>query len=343
MNALSTKAEASSAPRSPHGARSLVRHLAVDEDDGAGQRLDNFLLRHCRGVPKSHLYQLIRSGQVRINGRRCKADSRLEIGDQVRLPPIAGAKRLGESADSATTRAAAPPVPAARFDVLFEDDLILVIDKPAGMAVHGGSGVAHGAIERLRAARPDARFLELAHRLDRETSGVLMFGKKRSSLLHLHSQLRERLAEKRYLAIVHGRFPLRTKTVQKPLHRYLTADGERRVRVQEGGQPALSRITGRRHFELADLGVFSLVEVLIETGRTHQIRVHLSDAGFPIVGDDKYGDFKLNKELERAGFKRMFLHAWRLKIRHPLDGRVLSLEAAMPAEFDNLSRMGSST
>lgn len=342
MNALSTKAEASSAPGSQYGARSLVRHLAVDEDNGAGQRLDNFLLRHCRGVPKSHLYQLIRSGQVRINGRRCKADSRLEIGDKVRVPPISGGARAGDTTDSSTVRAAGPPVPAAKFDVLFEDDLILVIDKPAGVAVHGGSGVAHGAIERLRAARPDARFLELAHRLDRETSGVLMFGKKRSSLLHLHAQLRERLAEKRYLAIVHGRFPLRTKTVQKPLYRYLTADGERRVRVQEGGQPALSRITGRSHFECPGLGVFSLVEVLIETGRTHQIRVHLSDAGFPIVGDDKYGDFTLNKALERAGFKRMFLHAWRLKIRHPLDGRVLSLEAAMPPEFDNLSRMGSS-
>jgi 23S rRNA pseudouridine955/2504/2580 synthase len=342
MNALSTKAEASPASGSQHGPRPSVRQLAVDEDDGAGQRLDNFLLRHCRGVPKSHLYQLIRSGQVRINGRRCKADSRLTIGDQVRVPPIAGG-RNPNGTDTADPRTPTASIPPGRFDVLFEDEAMLVIDKPAGVAVHGGSGVAHGAIERLRAARPEARFLELAHRLDRETSGILMLGKKRSALLHLHTQLRERLAEKRYLAIVHGRWPLRTKTVQKPLHRYLTAEGERRVRVQEGGQAAVSRITGRSHFELPALGVFSLVEVLIETGRTHQIRVHLSDAGFPIVGDDKYGDFKLNKELEKSGFKRMFLHAWRLKIRHPLDGRMLLLEAAMPAEFDKLSRMGAVT
>jgi len=335
MKALSTKAEAPSSGRLASIDRPAVRHLAVDDEAGAGQRLDNFLVRHCKGVPKSHLYQLVRSGQVRVNGKRCRPDDRLAAGDTVRVPPIvlggAGAAAGGEGR---------PDAPAAEFPILFEDDALLVVDKPEGVAVHGGSGVAHGVIERLRAARPDARFLELAHRLDRETSGVLMLAKRRAALVALHGQLRERVTDKRYVAIVAGRWPLRTKTVQAPLHRYLTADGERRVRVQAGGQEAVSRVTGLRHADVAGLGVFSLVEVKIETGRTHQIRVHLAHAGFPIAGDAKYGDFELNKALHKLGHKRMFLHAFMISIQHPIGGRPMTLAAPVPAAFDALVPAG---
>jgi 23S rRNA pseudouridine955/2504/2580 synthase len=345
MNALSTKAEASPAGREASSGRPAVRRIEVDEDEGGGQRLDNFLIRHCKGVPKSHLYQLIRSGQVRVNGKRCRPDDRLSAGDLVRVPPVVTAQpaRPAGGAGPAPTGAGAfgpRGVPPAQFTILYEDDAILAIDKPAGVAVHGGSGVAHGAIERLRAARPQAKFIELAHRLDRETSGVLLFGKKRAALLALHSQLRERQADKRYLAIVAGRWPLRTKTVQHPLHRYLTPEGERRVRVQADGQAALTRVTGLEQFEVPGAGVFTLVEAKIETGRTHQIRVHLAHAGFPIAGDEKYGDFNLNKTLYKLSYKRMFLHAISMKLRHPSDGRWIVVEAPMPDEFSTLIAAG---
>lgn len=305
--------------------------LSIDDDSGAGQRLDNFLARHCKGVPRSHLYQLIRSGQVRVDGRRCRADERLEAGATVRVPPIVLDPERGAQGR------AAPP---ARFPVIFEDDELLVIDKPAGVAVHGGSGVAHGAVEQLRAAHPTAKFLELGHRLDRDTSGVLVLARKRAALVSVHRQLRDRQVEKRYLAIVHGRWPLRTKTFDQPLHRYLTAEGERRVRVQADGQEALTRVTGLAHFTLAPLGMFTLVEVSIETGRTHQIRVHLAHAGFPIAGDQKYGDFELNRALRKLGHARMYLHAKLLRIRHPSSNRVLQLEAPRPEDFDALMHDG---
>lgn len=340
MNAISTKtaAGAGSGRRSaaaPGAPRAAVRHLSVDEDSGGGQRLDNFLLRHCRNVPKSHLYRLIRSGQVRVNGGRCRPDDRLDPGDVVRVPPMLAAEALPADRQAA-------PAPAAEFPVLYEDALLLAVDKPAGVAVHGGSGVAHGVIERLRAARPQAAFLELVHRLDRETSGVLLIGKKRRALLDLHAQLRERRTDKRYLAIVVGRWPLRTKTLRFPLHRYLTAEGERRVRVQDGGQEALTRVTGLRQFELPGLGEFTLVQADIETGRTHQIRVHLAHSGFPIAGDEKYGVFELNRQLQKLGFRRMYLHAHSITVRHPEDGRALQLTAPMPAAFDELVGAGHS-
>ena len=331
MNHLSTKGEVAPPDGASPGPRGPVRHLEVDPDSGEGQRLDNFLLRHFRGVPKSHLYRLMRSGQVRVNGKRCRPDDRLAVGDRVRVPPIVEA---GRSADDTA------PVPPGRFRAIYEDDALLVIDKPAGVAVHGGSGVAHGVIEQLRAARPEARFLELAHRLDRETSGVLLVGKKRQALVSLHAQLRERTTDKRYRAIVVGRWPLRTKAIQFPLHRYLTPEGERRVRVQEGGQSALTRVTGLRQFALAELGEFTLVEAKIETGRTHQIRIHLAHSGFPIVGDEKYGDFPLNKRLEKQGVRGMFLHAFMITIHHPVDGHRMRLEAPLPPAFDAFVALG---
>ncbi len=333
MKALPTKAEAPPAGREPplDGARATgVRLLEVGEDDGDGQRLDNFLLRHYREVPKSHLYRLIRSGQVRVNGGRCQPDDRLAVGDRVRIPPI----RRDEPADTTDSRTA--PAAPVHLEILFEDDGLLAVDKPAGLAVHGGSGVAHGVIERLRSARPDCRFLELVHRLDRETSGVLLIAKKRRFLVDLHAQWRERSTAKRYLAIVRGRWPLRSKTLAQPLQRYLTAEGERRVSVQADGQEAITRVQGLRHASWPGLGDFTLVRATIETGRTHQIRVHLAHAGFPIAGDDKYGDFTLNRSLTRQGHRRMFLHAAELEIHHPIDRRRLTLVSPRPTAFDAL-------
>jgi len=321
-----------------------VRHVPIRDDD-AGQRLDNFLVRLCRGVPKSHLYRLIRSGQLRVNGKRQAADYRLQAGDSVRVPPIrlpSAAAAAGHEAASAgqervrRTRAEL----ARRLPVLHEDASLLAIDKPASVAVHGGSGVSSGVIEQLRAARPQARFLELVHRLDRETSGVLLVALRRTALVGLHAQLRERGTDKRYLAIVAGRWPLRTRTLAFPLHRHEAPDGDRRVSVQAGGQEAVTRVTGLLRFELPDLGEFSLVEARLETGRTHQIRVHLAHAGCPIVGDPKYGRFELNREMARRGFRRMYLHARSILFRHPDAGRPMLVEAPLPEEFAALLRAG---
>lgn len=304
-----------------------VSLIEIDES-AAGQRIDNFLLRVCKGVPKSHIYRILRSGEVRVNKGRIDAQYRLAFGDVVRVPPVRVA-----AADLA--RAAGPaPVPAAEFEILFEDDAIIVLNKPAGVAVHGGSGVAFGVIEQMRHARPHAKFLELAHRLDRETSGILMLAKKRSALVGLHEQIRENRMDKRYFACVHGDWAAdwgRRRVVKAPLFKYATPDGERRVRVQEDGLPS------HTVFNLVDRWPdYALVEAELKTGRTHQIRVHLAHLGLPIVGDAKYGDFALNKALARANavpsIKRMFLHAHRLRLAHPLTGEPLQFDAPLPAE-----------
>ena len=344
----------------------MVSRLAVDADD-AGQRLDNFLLRLWPGVPKSHLYRLIRSGQVRVNGKRQPGDYRLLAGDELRLPPVREAAGVvpqgarvarravsGGAGQAATPSGAGPAAGAAapdpvqrsraalaqRLTILYEDDWLLAVDKPAAVAVHGGSGVSSGVIEQLRAARPQQRFLELVHRIDRETSGVLLVAKKRQALLALHRQMRERGTDKRYLAIVAGRWPLRTRTLNFPLHRHEAPDGDRRVSVQAGGQEAITRATGLARFELPALGEFSLVQADIETGRTHQIRVHLAHSGCPIVGDDKYGRFDLNRALARAGHRRMYLHAASIGIHHPESGRPLTIAAPLPAAFAQLLAAG---
>lgn len=308
-----------------------VRHLTVDTES-AGQRLDNFLLRQLKGAPKTLVYRIIRSGEVRLNKARARADTRLRAGDQIRVPPL----RLAEPLP-----AALPPVPARTFTVLYEDDWLLALDKPAGVAVHGGSGVAFGVIEQLRQARPQAPLLELVHRLDRETSGVLLVAKKRSALKALQAQFRQRSTGKTYLALVRGIWPAARKVIDVPLQRYLRPDGERRVRVvapdDPHGQRALSlvRVLGRVRPPAACVApadaTTTLLAVTIKTGRTHQIRVHLAHAGHPIAGDDKYGDFAWNRALARCGLDRMFLHAWRLTIRHPADGRELALRAPLPA------------
>ncbi|NBI48511.1 MULTISPECIES: RluA family pseudouridine synthase [Burkholderia] len=295
-------------------------------EEAAGQRIDNFLLRVCKGVPKSHIYRILRSGEVRVNKGRIDAQYRLAYGDVVRIPPIriAAADPSRESV----------PVPAAEFAVVFEDEAMLVINKPAGVAVHGGSGVSFGVIEQLREARPEARFLELVHRLDRETSGILMIAKKRSALVGLHEQIRDNRMDKRYYAAVHGEWTAdwgRRRAVKVPLFKYSTPDGERRVRVQDDGLPS------HTVFNLIDRwSDYAFLEAELKTGRTHQIRVHLAHLGLPIVGDAKYGDFALNKALARANarpsLKRMFLHAYRLKLAHPLSGETLQFDAPLPDE-----------
>ncbi|HRK86873.1 RluA family pseudouridine synthase [Alcaligenes sp. SJTW-7] len=288
--------------------------LRIDETR-AGQRIDNFLIRECKGVPKSHIYKAIRGGQVRVNKGRISSDYRLQEGDMVRIPPL----RLPEPEQPRH-------VPAAVFPVVFEDEHLMVIDKPAGVAVHGGSGVSFGVIEQLRAARPQEPFLELAHRLDRETSGLLIIAKRRAALVGLHDMFREIRARKFYWALVQGDWVNDRQHIRLPLLRWLTESGERRVRVDPTGKPAHTIITMQRRF-----GRFSLVQAELKTGRTHQIRVHLAHSGFPIVGDDKYGDDAIRDQFARQGFKRMFLHSGRLEFNHPVTGQPLVLEAPLPA------------
>ncbi|MGC3983262.1 MAG: RluA family pseudouridine synthase [Pseudorhodoferax sp.] len=309
-----------------------VAKLVEIGPDAEGQRLDNYLLRVLKGVPKTHVYRIIRSGEVRVNKGRADAATRLALGDSVRLPPL----RLSERAEEKSA-AMARSAPARGFPVLYEDEAFLAIDKPAGVAVHGGSGVDFGVIEQLRMARPGAPMLELVHRLDRETSGVLLVAKKRSALKHLQDQFRERETGKTYLALALGQWPARRKVLDKPLVRYLLpgkpgTEGERRVRIAAADDPqGMRSITLVRVAEtFAD---YSLLEVTIKTGRTHQIRVHLASEGHAIAGDDKYGDFALNKALVRQGLSRMFLHAWRLRLTHPASGETVQLEAALPPEL----------
>jgi 23S rRNA pseudouridine955/2504/2580 synthase len=311
-----------------------VEIVTVDEES-AGQRLDNFLLRQLKGVPKTHVYRIIRSGEVRVNKGRASADTRVESGDQVRVPPVRLSERAAEKAEAM----ASPHAPAREFPVLFEDEAVLAVDKPAGTAVHGGSGVSFGVIEQLRMARPQARFIELVHRLDRETSGILLLAKKRSALKALQDQFRERETGKTYLALVAGTWPLNKKVLDKPLHKYLLEDGERRVKVvardDPDGMKSVTLVKVRARSEH-----YSLLEVTIKTGRTHQIRVHLASEGLPIVGDDKYGDFELNKALQKPAtgegavpLRRMFLHAWRLQFNHPATGERIELTCPLPAEL----------
>jgi 23S rRNA pseudouridine955/2504/2580 synthase len=286
---------------------------------------------------------------VRINKGRVSAETRLNAGDVVRLPPVRVSERATEKAQAMAQLVAAhvgSHAPARDFVVLYEDEHLLAINKPAGVAVHGGSGVSFGVIEQLRMARPQAQFLELVHRLDRETSGILLVAKKRSALKNLQDQFRERETGKTYLALVSGQWPANKKVLDKPLRKYLLPDGERRVKVvtkdDPDGMPSLTLVKVRNLSAVAldaagTKRAFSLLEVTIKTGRTHQIRVHLASEGMPILGDDKYGDFDYNKALARTtpgvALKRMFLHAWRLQCRHPSTGVPLSLQADLPEEL----------
>ena len=312
--------------KSPAPAPALAVQRVVIDEASEGQRLDNFLVKLLKGVPKTHVYRVIRSGEVRVNKGRAGADTRLALGDEIRVPPV----RVAD-------RSEVPAAPAREFPVVHEDEFLSAIDKPAGVAVHGGSGVSSGVIEQLRQARPTAKFLELVHRLDKETSGLLLIAKKRSALVALQDQLRQRETGKTYAALVIGAWPASKKVIDVALHKFLTAEGERRVHaVAEDADQGKRSITLVRIAHKFD--TFTLLDVTIKTGRTHQIRVHLTHEGHAIVGDEKYGDFALNKALARGDavkgvkFDRMFLHARRLRFTHPGSGEVIELEAPLPAE-----------
>src|SRR5688572_6908394 len=295
------------APKSTE-APAKVQQVEVGER-GAGQRLDNFLGRILKDVPKSHIFRVVRKGEVRVNGKRAKPDQRLQASDIVRVPPV-------------RTGAAAPPrrAPPAMVQgltgaIVYEDPRLLVIDKPAGVAVHGGSGVSFGVIEALRAARPDET-LELVHRIDRDTSGLLMIARKPAALRTLHALMRDGLVEKRYLALVKGKWELGTKRIDVPRRTDIPAGGERTVKAHETGKEAASVFKPVQFFGRNA----TLVEVALETGRTHQIRVHAAHAGYPLAGDDKYGDADFNEKMKASGLTRMFLHAHHVSFTWPETG-----------------------
>ena len=339
--------------------------VTVDENSD-GQRLDNFLIRQLKGVPKTHVYRIIRSGEVRVNKGRASADTRIAEGDIVRLPPVRVSERMAEKTEAMANEAAKYALTNAietsignatdgrkisktsilkDFPILLEDEHLLAISKPAGVAVHGGSGISFGVIEQLRMARPQAKFLELVHRLDRETSGILLVAKKRSALTNLQNQFRERETGKTYLALVVGAWPANKKVLDKPLHKYLLptkdgSEGERRVKVTTKDDPEGMKSVTLVKIRQVFAG-FTLLEVTIKTGRTHQIRVHLASEGHPISGDDKYGDFDLNKALQKpsktqvTALKRMFLHAWRLQLTHPATAERVELQNELPPELQS--------
>jgi 23S rRNA pseudouridine955/2504/2580 synthase len=304
--------------------------ITVDEAS-EGQRVDNFLAKTLKGVPKSHIYRILRSGEVRVNKGRVDASHKLLIGDVVRVPPIRVSAKFEQK------EGGEPAVSKFENAILFEDDALLVIDKPAGFAVHGGSGVSRGVIEQLRIERPRAKFLELVHRLDRETSGVLLLAKKRSALVALHEMIRNNQTDKRYLVLVAGEWSDKKKRVVLDLQKYVLPSGERRVNVvtdkskdkYDEAQVSETNFVLKQSYQ-----GFTLLEAQLITGRTHQLRVQLAHLGFPIVGDDKYGDFARNKVLQKKGLKRMFLHSAETKLRHPLSNEKLVLVAPLPLELD---------
>jgi 23S rRNA pseudouridine955/2504/2580 synthase len=300
-----------------------VRQLVADTGD-EGQRIDNFLLRVLQDVPRSLVYRILRTGEVRVNGGRVKPDHRLAAGDKVRVPPVSTKPREQVDAPSKSLREFITSA------VIHEDRDLLVINKPAGVAVHGGSGLSHGVIEVLRAVHPELKELELVHRLDRDTSGCLLIAKRRAVLRELHRSLREREMQKHYRALVVGRWPFGRKTIDLPLKTNLKQGGERVVRVHSEGQHAISSFEPLQHFgKLA-----TLLDVKIGTGRTHQIRVHAAHAGHPIAGDEKYGDRERDQLLKPHGLKRMFLHAHSLAFQRPGTNETFMVTAPLPPELE---------
>lgn len=299
-----------------------IRWLEIAADQG-GQRIDNYLFTQLKGVPKSHIYRIVRRGEVRVNKGRIKPEYRLQAGDKVRIPPL----RQGVIA------AAEQPGPRIleliRASVLYEDNQLLVLNKPAGIAVHGGSGVSYGIIEALRALHPEAPFLELVHRLDRETSGCLLIAKRRSLLRALHEALREGEVNKEYLALVKGRWQGKQRMIDAALRKNMLASGERIVKVTEAGKPAASLFRPSAVFPEA-----SLMRVKLLSGRTHQIRVHATYSGHPVAGDDKYGDDEFNRRMRSRGLSRLFLHAHTLTFDLPSTGQKLTITASLPDDLE---------
>lgn len=305
--------------------KDLVNSVLITSEHH-GQRLDNFLFKILKGVPKSHIQRIIRSGEVRINKKRCQATTRIQEHDILRIPPI----RISTSETKF--------IPQRAFEIIYEDEVILVINKPHGIAVHGGSGVDFGVIEQLRQSRPHAHYLELVHRLDKETSGLLMIAKKRQALIKLHEAFRLNHPKKIYLALGVGHWLKPHKQVCLPLMKYQGSQGEKIVRVHPDGQYAQTSFRLIHDYAgsyLHQLGMnhLCLVEATLKTGRTHQIRVHMQSQHCPIAGDERYGDYRMNKRLTKLGLKRMFLHAHRLVLQHPITKECLNLEAPLPKEL----------
>jgi 23S rRNA pseudouridine955/2504/2580 synthase len=307
----------------PEGQTGRIQMVTIDENND-GQRLDNFLIGQLKGVPRSWVYRVLRRGEVRVNKGRCKPARRLQIGDVVRIPPV---RQTNKQANIPSSKRIAE----IEKSICYEDDLLLILNKPAGVAVHGGSGLSHGVIEILRASRPNAAFLELAHRLDRETSGCLMLAKKRSALRRLQELQRDGKIEKRYLALLAGRTRKGSWRVDSPLKKNTLKSGERIVRVDPEGKPAITRFKVKQRFAEA-----FLVEAELETGRTHQIRVHAASNGTPILGDPKYGDEAANRVMRKLGLRRLFLHAASLRFDWPGVRGSFRIEAPLPTELQSV-------
>lgn len=287
--------------------------------DTAGQRVDNFLRTQLKGVPKSMIYRILRKGEVRVNKKRVKHEYKLEAGDDLRIPPVRVAER-----DAPPVSAKLDKVAVLTSCILYEDEHLIILNKPSGTAVHGGSGLSFGIIEGLRALRPEAKFLELVHRLDRETSGVLLVAKKRSALRALHEQLRLKTMQKDYLALVRGEWQSHCKVIQAPLLKNILQSGERIVRVNPEGKPSETRFKVEERFNHS-----TLIKASPVTGRTHQIRVHTLHAGHPIAFDDRYGDRDFDRELSKTGLNRLFLHATSIRFEHPGSGETMRIEAPL--------------
>jgi 23S rRNA pseudouridine955/2504/2580 synthase len=301
-----------------------VAHVEITEDN-TDQRLDNFLITRLKGVPKSHIYRIVRKGEVRVNKGRVDVKYRLVAGDIVRIPPVRVAERTEESFVTQSLK------DALQQGVLFEDEAFLILNKPAGIPVHGGSGISLGVIEGLRLIRPDAHFLELVHRLDRDTSGCLLVAKKRSALRKLHELFRDDQIHKTYQALLSGQWARKKLVVTAPLLKNVSKGGERIVVISQAGKEAETLFRRVKLFRDA-----TLVEAAPKTGRTHQIRVHAASMGHPIVGDERYGLDEVNKAFKAKGYKRMFLHAESLKFQHPVTGLLMTISAPLPLQLENL-------
>jgi 23S rRNA pseudouridine955/2504/2580 synthase len=297
--------------------------MKIADDSVEGQRIDNFLINYLKGVPKSHIYRIIRSGEVRVNSKRIDQTYRLELNDQIRIPPISSKEKTVLKHNIKTNI-------SSKISIVYEDDFALVVNKPSGLAVHGGSGINMGLIESLRIDKPDYKFLELVHRLDRDTSGLLIIAKKRSFLTKMHEIIRAGKITKNYLTFVKG-FTKNQQTIKLSLLKSENSHGERQVKVNNAGQQAITKTETIKHYNEG-----SFLKVNLITGRTHQIRVHLSHTGHPLAGDDKYGDFSWNRELyQRFALKRLFLHAALLEFTHPISNERIVLEAPLSKELND--------
>ncbi|QYK14437.1 23S rRNA pseudouridine(955/2504/2580) synthase RluC [Shewanella rhizosphaerae] len=303
-----------------------VELVTIDEDN-LGQRIDNFLVTKLKGVPKSMIYRIVRKGEVRVNKKRIKPEYKLQDGDVVRIPPV----RVSASEDKPGPSAKLTKVSQLEGRILFEDKAIIVLNKPAGIAVHGGSGVDFGVIEAMRSLRPQQKFLELVHRLDKETSGVLLIAKKRSALKHLHDQLRYKKMQKDYMALVRGEWQNHDKVINAPLLKLTLKSGERIVRVNQEGKPSETRFKVVQRYQGA-----TLVQASPVTGRTHQIRVHCQYAGHPIACDEKYSEQKFDDAMRELGLNRLFLHAAQLKFTHPVSEEVMQVKAPLDKALQDL-------